>query len=316
LAAREQALQARETAARPATEVERLMAELREANERLVVAAVRAESVSDDARTEAAQARAELDGLMDQLQEANARLVAASAEAHALEQQATQREDDYRRLSRQLLQLQDEERRRLALDLHDSIAQHLAALTMNLDLLEGADGGLDARLRQTLADSRSLAAQCDREVRTFAYLLHPPLLDELGLLPAVRWYVEGFTTRSGIQVDLDLGEVDRLPRSTEMALFRVVQESLTNIHRHAPGSTASVHLTSTAHAVTLEVQDRGGDLRDDVELRMRAVPPGTLGVGIQGMRERIRQLGGTFDISFTDAGTTVRVRVPLHGSVA
>jgi signal transduction histidine kinase len=315
LAVREEALQAREGLAQPATDVDRLMTELREANERLIVAAVRAESVSDDARTETARARGELDGLMSQLREANARLVAATAEARALEQQAKQREEDYRRLSQQLLQLQDQERRRLALDLHDSTAQHLAALTMNLDVLEGADCGLDAPLRQALSDSRSLAAQCDREVRTLAYLLHPPLLDELGLLSAVRWYVEGFTKRSGIQVDLDLGEVDRLPGPMELALFRVVQESLTNVHRHAAGSTASVYLTSTPHAVTLEVQDRGGGLRDDVKQRTREVPPGTLGVGIRGMRERIRQLGGTFDISFTDAGTTVRVHVPLHEGV-
>jgi signal transduction histidine kinase len=127
--------------------------------------------------------------------------------------------------------------------------------------------------------------------------------------------VEGFTKRSGIQVDLDLDDVDRLPGPMEIALFRIVQESLTNVHRHAASSTASIHLTSTAHAVTLEVQDRGGGLRDSVRQGTRAVPPGTLGVGIQGMRERIRQLGGTFDISFTDAGTTVRVRVPLHERV-
>jgi signal transduction histidine kinase len=316
LAMREEALQAQGISMAPITNIERLMSQLRDANERLIVTGVQAQSLSDDARAEATQARAELEGLMDQLQEANARLVAASAEARAMEKQAQQREEDYRRLSGRLLSLQDEERRRLALDLHDSTAQRLAALTMNLDLLEGADHGLDARLRRTLADSRSLAEQCAREVRTLAYLLHPPLLDESGLLPAVRWYVKGFTERSSIQVDLELGRVERLPRPMEVALFRVVQESLTNVHRHAASSTASIRLTSTLHAVTLEVHDRGRGLRDDLKVRNAAMPPETLGVGIQGMRERIRQLGGTFEVSFTDAGTMVRVRVPLHEGAA
>jgi signal transduction histidine kinase len=146
-------------------------------------------------------------------------------------------------------------------------------------------------------------------VRTFAYLLHPPLLDEVGLLPAVRWYVEGFTGRSGIHVDLDLGEFERLPGPMELALFRVIQESLTNVHRHAASATASIRLTGTSHAVTLEVQDRGRGLRDD--LKEAAVRSELLGVGIQGMRERIRQLGGTFEVAFTDHGTTVRVDMPI-----
>jgi signal transduction histidine kinase len=149
-------------------------------------------------------------------------------------------------------------------------------------------------------------------VRTLAYLLHPPLLDEVGLLPAVRWYVEGFTGRSGIHVDLDLGEFERLPGAMELALFRVIQESLTNIHRHAGSTTASIRLTGTSHAVTLEVQDRGRGLRDD--LKNAAVRSEALGVGIQGMRERIRQLGGTFEVAFTERGTTVRVDVPMNGA--
>jgi signal transduction histidine kinase len=148
-------------------------------------------------------------------------------------------------------------------------------------------------------------------VRTFAYLLHPPLLDEIGLLPAVRWYVEGFASRSGIQVDLKLGELERLPGPIELALFRVIQESLTNVHRHAASATASIRLTGTSHAVTLEVQDRGRGLRDDLK---EAVRSELLGVGIQGMRERIRQLGGTFEVAFTDHGTKVRVNVPVHGA--
>jgi signal transduction histidine kinase len=231
--------------------------------------------------------------------------------AHTLAEEAIQREEAYRRLSGRLLQLQDDERRRLAVDLHDSMGQRLAVLVMNLDLLEGAKEALDARSRQVLMESRSLGEQCAREVRTLAYLLHPPLFDELGLVKVVRWYVEGFAKRSGIHVVLSLGEIGRLPRPIEMALFRVVQESLTNVHRHASASTASIRLKNTANAVVLHIKDRGHGLRDDLRKQNDALVPDTLGVGIQGMRERIRQLAGTFDVEFTDKGTTVRVSVPL-----
>ncbi len=315
LVAEEAVLHGRRISMQPIAEIDRLMAQLREANERLIVASVQAQAASDDAHAEAREARAEIERLLQGLQDANAQLVAASTEARALAEQARQREEDYRRLSSRLLQVQDEERRRLATDLHDSTAQQLAALIMSLDLVKQGDHGLDAPLRRALADSRSLAEQCAQEVRTLSYLLHPPLFDELGLVPTIRWYVKGFTERSGIQVDLDLHEVDRLPGPMEMALYRVVQESLTNIHRHARGSTASVRLASTSRAVTLEVQDRGHGLRDDLKQGTRAGGPETLGVGIQGMRERIRQLRGTFDVAFTDQGTTVRVTVPVDQSL-
>ena len=295
--------------AQPVPEIEQLMDQLREANERLIVAAVHAESRSDEARTEAAEARAELERLLTRLRDANTQLIVASTQARALEEQARQREEDYRRLSSRLLHVQDEERRRLAVDLHDSTAQLLTALIVNLDLLEQGDG-LDAASRRLVAESHSFADQCAREVRTFAYLLHPPLLDEIGLRPAVKWYVEGFINRSGIQVDLDLGELERLPGPIELALFRVIQESLTNVHRHAASATASICLTSTSQAVTLEVRDRGRGLRDEVR---NAAMSELLGVGIQGMRERIRQLGGTFEVAFTHHGTTVRVHLPVNG---
>jgi len=310
--ASQEALRAREASVQTHTEVERLLGQLREANERLIVAAVHAQNVSDDANAEAAQARTDLAHLMDATREANERLVAASAHMRILEEQARQGEEDYRRLSSRLLQLQDEERRRLALDLHDSTAQHLAALTMNLDLVKGPRNALDARSRKALAESRSLAEQCSREVRTLAYLLHPPLLDEMGLLSALRWYVAGFTERSGVHVALELGEIDRLSGPVETALFRIVQESLSNIHRHAHSPTALIRLASTTDAVLLDVQDQGRGLRDDLKQRDGTLVPGALGVGIQGMRERIRQFGGSFDVEFTHTGTTVRVRVPLN----
>ena len=292
-------------------DVGRLMGQLREVNERLIVAAVRAQDLSDEAHMETAQAKAELDVLIRHLGDANERLVAATMDAHTMAEEATQREEAYRRLSGRLLNLQDDERRRFAADLHDSMGQRLAALVMNLDLLKRAEGALDARSRQVLMESRSLAAQCVQEVRTMAYLLHPPLFEEIGLVSAARWYVMGFMKRSGIHVAMSLDEIGRLPRPTEMALFRVVQESLTNVHRHAATSSASVRLTSTANNVVLDIQDRGHGLRGDLRKPNDAPVSDTLGVGIQGMRERIRQLAGTFDVEFTDKGTTVRVRVPL-----
>ena len=305
LPVREIALRVRETSAQTRADVERLMGQMREANERLIVAAVQAQNRSDEAHLDAARARAELDDLMSWLRAANEQLATMAEEAST-------REEKYRRLSGRLLTLQDEERRRLALDLHDSTGQRLAALTMNLDVVGGATNALDARSRRALAEGRSLAEQCSREVRTLAYLLHPPLLDEAGLLSAVRWYAEGFTKRSGIHVVMDLGEVGRLPAPIERALFRVVQESLTNVHRHASTMTASIRLTATADAVVLDIQDNGHGLRDPLTQETGTLPPGTLGVGIQGMRERIRQLGGAFDVEFTDTGTTVRVWVPLN----
>jgi signal transduction histidine kinase len=311
LSVREATLQVREASTETRADVERVMGQLREANERLIVAAVRAQNLSDDAHLEAAQARTELDDLMRQLRDANERWASAAAEAHSMAEEARQHEEAYRGLSGRLLQLQDEERRRLASDLHDSTGQRLAALTMNLDLLEGAKNALNVRSRRALAESRSLAEQCAREVRTLVYLLHPPLLDEAGLLSAVRWYAEGFAKRSGISVRMDLSEVGRLPRSIETALFRVVQESLTNVHRHASTATASIRLATTSDALVLEIQDEGHGPRDPLTLQNGTPPPGALGVGIQGMRERIRQLGGTFDVDFAETGTTVRVCLPL-----
>lgn len=304
-----------EESAQARAEVEQLLTQMREAYERLLVAAVHAQNQSDEAHADAARARAELDDLMSRLQDANARLATAAADAQTMAEAAVARQEEYRQLSSRLLTLQDEERRRLALDLHDSTAQRLAALTMNLDVLEGTRGALDTQARRALAESRSLAEQCSREVRTFAYLLHPPLLDERGLPAAVRWFVEGFAKRSGIQLTLNLHDVGRLPEPIETALFRVIQESLTNVHRHASSTTASITLTTTADAVALDIEDQGRGLRDQVPHQDGTLLPETFGVGIQGMRQRIRQLGGTFDIAFTDTGTTVRIRVPLHRDI-
>ena len=292
-------------------EVERLMNQMREANGRLVVAAIQAQNRSDEARDDAMHARVEIDGLMGRLAEANDQLAAAAAEANASAEQAEEREERFRQLSGRLLTLQDEERRRLARDLHDSTAQNLVALTLNLAWIEATPTAPVTELRRVLAECRALADECSRDVRTRAYLLHPPLLDEVGLAPAVRWLVDGFTKRSGVHVVAVLGEIGRLPAPIELALFRVVQESLANVHRHASATAVSIRISTRDNALALEIQDRGRGLRQRRPHRNRERVPGTLGVGIQGMRERIRQLHGTFDIEFTDRGTTVRVGVPL-----
>lgn len=295
-------------------EVERLMGQMREANERLIVAAVHALNLSDEAHAETAHAREEVTDLMNQMRAANERLAASAVLAHTMAEEARKREEEYRRLSSRLLTLQDEERRRLARDLHDSTGQRLAVLIMNLDVIEQATNGFDVRSRRALAESRALAEQCAREVRTLAYLLHPPLLDEVGLVSAVRWYAEGFAKRSGIRVVLDLDDVGRLPEPIETAIFRVVQEGLANVHRHASTTTAAIRLTATADVVALEIHDQGRSRRERGPRPNSTPAPESLGVGIQGMRERIRQLSGTFDVAFTDTGTTVRVSVPLHGA--
>jgi signal transduction histidine kinase len=313
IAVHDAALRARETWAQPAADVEQLMNRMREANQRLILAAVQAQSLSDEAHAETTQARADLDHLMGLLREANERLASAASRAETLATLARHRQEEYRQLSGRLLTLQDEERRRLALDLHDSTGQRLAALTMNLDIVVEAEG-LSAASRRALAESRSLAALCSREVRTLAYLLHPPLLDEAGLRSAVRWYAEGFSKRSGIDVAMDLGDVGRLPGSIERALFRVVQESLTNIHRHAETTTASIRLTAVAKRILLEIRDQGHGLPDRGTRAGGTPRAGTLGVGIQGMRERIRQLDGSFAVAFTGRGTMVRVSVPREGN--
>jgi signal transduction histidine kinase len=304
------------TAVPTRAEVDRLMGQIREANEKLVVAAIRSQNASDEAHDDATLARAELDGIMSELEDANKRLGAAAAESQAMAEKAIEREGEYRRLSNRLLTLQDDERRRLALDLHDTVAQNLAVLGMNLALLEQNAPALDAGSCQLLDECRSLADECCREVRVHAYLLHPPLLDETGLVSAVRLFAEGFTSRTGIHVVMDLADIGRLPGPIEIALFRVVQESLTNVHRHASSTTVSIRLDKTDDEVSLEIQDQGRGLADDRLQQHGRLAPATVGVGIQGMRERITQLNGTFDIEFTERGTVVRVHVPLNLAVA
>jgi PAS domain S-box-containing protein len=219
-------------------------------------------------------------------------------------------EESLRLLSGQLLHLQDQERRRIARELHDSAGQILAALGMNLSLLESENGNIVPGAAKALRESIDLVQELSRELRTISHLLHPPLLDEVGLTSALRSYLDGFTERSKIKVDLELPEdLGRLPEDLETALFRIVQECLTNIHRHSESPVARIRIRRSDGHLSLEVEDRGKGIPP--ERREAMDSGGTPGVGIRGMRERIRQLGGTLEIKSNGTGTVVVARLPV-----
>jgi PAS domain S-box-containing protein len=221
-------------------------------------------------------------------------------------------EDAARALSSRLLSLQDEERRRIARGLHDSLGQYLAALKMNLDGLPFLNPEQTAAIA---LESSKIVDRCLTETRTISHLLHPPLLDEAGFGSATRWYVEGFARRSGIEVNLDLpAEVTRLRSDVELALFRALQECLTNIHKHAGSSLVDIRMTQDAKQVRLEIVDNGHGMPTD---RLHWVLQGAakVGIGIAGMRERLRELGGSLEIRSSGKGTAVLVTIPvLYGS--
>jgi PAS domain S-box-containing protein len=219
-------------------------------------------------------------------------------------------EESMRQLSGRLLRLQDEERRRIARELHDTTAQRLAALAINLSRVKES-AVLSDPAASCLNESLELAEQCSLEVRTLSYLLHPPLLEEAGLASALRWYAHGFAKRSGIEVRLEVSpEFGRLPHNVELTLYRVLQECLTNVHIHSQSKTASVRLTKNPHQIVLTVADAGRGVPPHVLERASAYAP-DLGVGIPGMRERMRELGGRLEVSSGPQGTTVTGILPL-----
>ncbi len=215
-----------------------------------------------------------------------------------------------RRLSGRLLQIRDDERRRLARDLHDSLGQTLTAVKMNLSYLARDTSALDDRGRTAVTESKELVDESLKEVRTLSHLLHPPMLDDVGLVAAIRWYANGFSQRSSIQVELNLpSDLPRLPTELETAIFRVVQESLTNVHRHSGSATAAVRLERDAERLHLFVVDQGrGIAPDQLAFRQETA---SLGVGLLGMRERLRQLRGELEIMSDNHGTSIHVIIPL-----
>jgi two-component system, NarL family, sensor kinase len=219
-----------------------------------------------------------------------------------------------RQLSARLLKLQDEERRRIARDLHDTTGQKIAVLSMTLDRLAKLVDSKKQPVKDALLECRDVVAKIGEEVRTLSYLLHPPLLDECGLASAVLWYAEGFKKRSGIRLNVQIDEdLVRLPTDAETALFRVLQESLTNVHRYSGTASAEIRIFQAGGNVHLEIGDHGKGIRVGADHPSFAGTP-TLGVGIPGMRERVRQLGGQLEVEFTPGGTRVHASLPVESS--
>jgi signal transduction histidine kinase len=219
-------------------------------------------------------------------------------------------EEELRKLPARLLNAQDEERRRIARELHDTTAQNMTALRMNLGRLERE--GLPPSAAQILADCRTLCDASLREIRTLSYLLHPPMLDEVGLVSALRWFIDGLETRSGLRVTLDAPPaMDRLPAPLERDLFAVVQEALLNVVRHSGSNTADVRLERQATQLVLRIRDDGRGMSGPPSPEQ----PGewaVVGVGIPSMRERVRQNGGRLEFQSNEQGTTLIAMVPLQ----
>jgi signal transduction histidine kinase len=214
-------------------------------------------------------------------------------------------EDSLRSLSARLLRLQDEERRKFARELHDSLGQYLAGLKMLLSSMDKQE------LNSTLTQCLEIVDRSIAETRTISHLLHPPLLDDAGLKSAVSWYVEGFSQRSGVQIDLKWPEeLGRLSSPIELVLFRTIQEALTNIHRHASAARAEIKLLPSRTQVQLSIRDSGRGMSPDMLERFHQ--DAFAGVGLAGMRERIRELNGHLEIESNDKGTLIRATLPLY----
>ena len=219
-----------------------------------------------------------------------------------------QQSEQLRELSKRLLQTQDEERRRIARDLHDSAGQIVAAIGMNLASLNQRIAG-NPEVVKVVAESREMIQQLSKEIRTMSYLLHPPMLTENGLLYAIRWYVRGLAERSGLNIELGIADdFGRLPDDMELTIFRIVQECLTNIHRHSGGKTATIRLSRNTENVFLEIHDDGKGILDETLVAIRTQRSG---VGTTGMRERVGHFKGVMDIQSNDNGTTVSATFPV-----
>jgi PAS domain S-box-containing protein len=211
------------------------------------------------------------------------------------------------RLSSRILKLQDEERRKMGRELHDGVGQYLTILKINLDLLavEIPENQRTPELAERLADCAEAVNKCISETRTLSHLLHPPLLDEAGLSSAARWYLEGFAKRSNLRVETDIPSgLPRLPGNAELALFRVLQECLTNVHRHSGCTAVEVTIKTSADEVTLQVKDNGRGVSEAALTAFRE-RRGDLGIGLVGMRERLQQLNGRLEVKSGSDGTTV-----------
>jgi signal transduction histidine kinase len=232
---------------------------------------------------------------------------AAQAAANDSAQVALRSQQAARHLSVRLMKLQDEERRRFARELHDSLGQYLALLKLNLGQMTASTSEADL-----VAQSLKLTDEALTETRTLSYLLHPPLLDEAGLASASRAFLEGFSKRSGITVEFN-GPKDRVRLSpdVELTLFRILQEALTNVHKHSKGTRAHIVLACESGLVRLTVNDEGKGIPKELLSRLGDDDPHAVGVGLSGMRERVRELGGELNIESSRRGTTLIVMIPV-----
>lgn len=238
--------------------------------------------------------------------EAEVKRRTAALESEVLERKRA--EDDLRELTSKLLSLRDEERRRLARELHDSVGQMLAAMNMNQALIQAESTVLTPSAITAVSENARWIAEISSEIRTISHLLHPPLLDEVGLTSALTWYVDGLAERAGMKINLEISsEMGRLPTERELAIFRVVQECLTNVHRHSGSKTAAVRVLDSAESIRVEVEDQGRGICAEKLDQLRSA---SSGVGLRGMRERARQFGGNLDISSSLHGTLVVTTFP------
>lgn len=234
----------------------------------------------------------------------------SSQDSSELEKLILERTTQLEILSQRLLQVQDQERRKIARDLHDSTGQTLTALKISISFLQESCKE-NANSLAVVKEVEKLADQAISEIRTMAYLLHPPLLDEVGFVCAAEWYIEGFAKRSGIAIKANIASSrERLPSKMEIALFRVLQETLTNIHRHSEASEASVNFRYGPESVVLEVRDFGKGITKE-RLRLLSGMSAETGIGLAGMRERLHELKGKLEIQSDGKGTRLRATVPL-----
>lgn len=227
-----------------------------------------------------------------------------------------QAEEAAHELSRKLLLSQDEERRHVARELHDSLGQYLSVLGMNIGTLSRTVLGLRPEQEVMFAETTDLLETCSRELRTLSYLMHPPMLDEVGLVPALEWYAAGFSERSKIQAQVDAQQIEtRLPKPVEMAFFRITQEALTNIYRHSRSNTAEIRVKEHDGGITLQIEDTGAGLDEHLLEGIVSGNADAKGVGIRGMRERMREMGGTLAVASSKKGTTISAHIPRTASV-
>lgn len=277
----------------------------REGNVELVAGSTRNITERKGVEAELRQSQEQLRGLAESLE---SQVQARTRELEIRTNDVVFQSEQLRELSIRLMTTQDEERRRIAREMHDSAGQIIAALSMNLAQISSLIGDDNQKLGELANQARTFAKELEKEIRTTSYLLHPPMLDELGLRAALVWYVEGLEQRAGIQVRLSVTEFGRLPAELELAIFRVVQECLTNIHRHSNSKTADINICADGAGFVIEVRDFGKGISAEhlAELQNRGG-----GVGLRGMRERVRPYAGEVRIDSQEGhGTMITITLP------